>query len=93
MNSKMGRLAKSWISADLVLQQQLHHLQVLVVDPHEEGGAAQRVDTVYVHAGVGLQHTPDRGTPGSAANGCCDNMLRLFQTFMLEHLKYLIRPR
>ena len=33
---------------DLVVEEQLDHLQVLVVDAHEEGGAAERVAAVDV---------------------------------------------
>lgn len=43
------------------LQQQLHHLQVLVVDGHEQRGAAQRVHAVHVDVALGAragQHAP-----------------------------------
>ena len=45
------------LSLDLVLEQELDHLQVLVVDAHEERGPAQRVDTIDIDAISGaLQH-------------------------------------
>ena len=37
--------------ADLVLDEQLDHLEVLVVDGHQQGGPAQRVDAVDVQRG------------------------------------------
>lgn len=40
---------------DAVVQQELHDLQVLVLDGDEESAAAQRVQTVHVHVVVDLR--------------------------------------
>ena len=44
--------------ADLVLEEELHHLEVLVVDGHEEGAPPQGVHTVNVDLSIlaVLQH-------------------------------------
>ena len=60
------------VAADLVVEEEFDHLEVLVVDAHEEGGAAERVAAVDVQeAAVVLvvQH-PSRGKEeGGGYNG------------------------
>ena len=43
---------ESVLGLDLVLQQHLHHLEVLVVDGHEERRPAQRVHAVDIDSSI-----------------------------------------
>ena len=43
---------KGILGLHFVLQQHLHHLQVLVVDGHEEGSPTERVNTVNVDGSI-----------------------------------------
>ena len=45
-------MEQSILGLDLVLQQQLHHLQVLVVDGHEERRPAKRINTIDVNCPI-----------------------------------------
>ena len=47
------------LGLDLVLEQQLDHLKVLVVDAHEERSPAQRVDAIDIDAIPGAFQHPE----------------------------------
>ena len=57
------------LGLNFVLQEDLHHLQVLVVDGHEESRSAERVHTVDVDSPIAVLEHPE------------DDSIKLYRTF------------